>query len=379
MESKVGRPHICFVAPSAFPLLAGDHDAKIMGGAELQQVIVARGLAARGYRVSMICLNFGQGDEIEIDGIRVYRAYRPNEGLPVLRFLWPRLTRMWGCLERIDADIYYQRTAGMLTGVVASFCRRRRKKSIFAAAGDPMIRFSRDHRIYEYGLRHVDQIVVQTAAQARHFRNKHGRESVLVPNCCQPLGEQWAGPNGRLILWVSTIRRLKRPGLFLDLARALPEHGFRMVGGPGDGERRLFDTVKASAEKLPNVEFMGFVPYEQIDRHFDAAAVFVNTSETEGYPNTFLQSWVRGIPTVSFIDCEARADGVDVNRVVHSPAELAATVARLMNDDSFRLSQGRLCREYAERVHSPGRILDLYERIFDKLLDAERRGRTPDV
>src|SRR5687768_7776605 len=116
--------HICFIAPHAFPLLSGDEGIQLIGGAELQMVIVARLLAARGHRVSMICLDFGQEDEIELDGVKVFRAYKPEEGIPILRFLWPRLTSVWQCLKRANADIYYQQTADMLTGVMAAFCKR---------------------------------------------------------------------------------------------------------------------------------------------------------------------------------------------------------------------------------------------------------------
>ena len=128
---------MCFVAPNAYPLLAGDETFQLIGGAELQQVIIARKLAARGLRVSMICLNFGQADEIEIDGIKVFRAYKRDAGVPIIRFVWPRLTSIWKCMKRVDADIYYQRTAGMLTGVVAAFCKMHGKRSVFAAAGNP--------------------------------------------------------------------------------------------------------------------------------------------------------------------------------------------------------------------------------------------------
>src|SRR5690606_9813420 len=133
----VSPPHVCFVAPSAFPLLARDPAIEVIGGAELQQVIVARGLAQRGYPVSMICLDFGQPDRVRIDGVQVLRAFRPNAGLPVIRFIWPRMTSIWNCLKQANAAIYYQRAAGVLTGIVAEYCRRSGRKSVFAAAGNP--------------------------------------------------------------------------------------------------------------------------------------------------------------------------------------------------------------------------------------------------
>ena len=48
------RPHICFVAPLAWPVLAHAADIDVIGGAEVQQAILARSLARAGYRVSMI-------------------------------------------------------------------------------------------------------------------------------------------------------------------------------------------------------------------------------------------------------------------------------------------------------------------------------------
>jgi glycosyltransferase involved in cell wall biosynthesis len=371
-------PHVCFVAPNAYPLLSGDESTEFIGGAELQQVTIAKGLARRGYKISMICLDFGQADHVQIDGVRVLRAFRRDAGVPVLRFVHPRLTSLWACMKRADADVYYQRTAGMLTGVVAAFCKWHDKKSLFAAAGNPdleprtrRIRFARDRWVYEYGLRNVDRILVQNDEQACLCSQNFGRNATLVPNCYTIRSSQ-RGTNGRDILWVSTIKPLKRPELFLDLAEALPQYRFRMIGGPGRGQQGLFDAIAERAKKIPNLEFHGFVPFSQVENHFDDALLLVNTSESEGFPNTFLQAWARGIPTISFVDGGARYNDEPVGIIVDSIPTMLAAVAGLVGDETARSTRSARSLEYVSRTHSTERVLDLYEDIFRDLMASSK-------
>src|SRR5947208_1147761 len=184
------RPHLCFVAPHIWPVFSRDPQLKVVGGAEVQQSILARLLAREGYRVSIVTFDYGQPRRIELDGVTVHKTCRPGEGVPVLRFLHPRLTTLWRALKEVDADAYYQRSASMLTGVIAEFCRRYGKRSIYAGAsdldfipGNPQIRFARDRWLYEHGLRTVDRIVAQNRTQFDTCRAHYGREALLIPSC----------------------------------------------------------------------------------------------------------------------------------------------------------------------------------------------------
>src|SRR5688572_26812359 len=371
-------PHICFVAPNAFPVVTGDESSQLIGGAEVQQTTVARGLVARGYKVSMICMDFGQDAVVDFDGIRILRAFRIDAGIPVVRFVWPRMTSLWSCMRLANADVYYQRGAGMLTGLVAAYCKRYGKRSIFSASGTPdferntpRIRYRRDRWLYEYGLRHVDRLLAQNPEQVHLCLRNFSRPCALVPNCYEAPRSSRA-VTGRDILWVGTIRKLKRPELFLDLAAALPQYQFTMVGGSAGLDRGLYSRVKARAEATSNVKFVGFVPYSQIDEHFDRAALLINTLQSEGFPNTFLQAWSRGVVTVASVDCGARLDGVPVGRVVSSREQFIEVLEDLMSNNLRRQQEGMRCKEYFEHNHTPGRVLDMYEEIIGELITRER-------
>ena len=189
-----GKPHVCFVAPEAWPILSRSTQIPVVGGAEVQQTFIARALVQRGYKVSMICHDYGQREREVVDGITVLRAHAPGEGFPVVRFVHPRITGMWRALKRAGADVYYQRTSDVLTTIVALFCKIHGKRSIYAAAsdmdfvpGEEEIALGRDKLIYRFGLRRMDRIVVQNPVQQRECKRVYGRDSTLIPSCHVPL------------------------------------------------------------------------------------------------------------------------------------------------------------------------------------------------
>ena len=370
--------HVCFVAPAAWPILSQDRASTFTGGAEVQQCLIARTLVRRGYRVSMICADHGQPETVEIDGITVVRCPRSGQGgVPGLRFFHPWLSGLWTALSRVDADVYYQRTASVLTGIVAAFARIKGRRFVFAAACDFDLARNetwrlfqrragwRDRHVFQIGVRLADTVVVQHQGQAADCERWYGRPAVKVPSCYEASPERGAAADG-VVLWVSTIRPIKRPELFVELARRLPAHRFRMVGGPGPepGARELFERVKREASTLPNLEFVGFVPHAEVEPQFDKARVLVNTSEREGFPNTFLQAWSRGIPTVGFCDTGSTADGHIVGSVETSLDAMSARVRALMTDDAAWLDAGRHARRYVEQAHSVDAALSAYEHIF---------------
>lgn len=372
LEAARARPHVCFVAPTTWPVLSRDPSIRVIGGAEVQQSMLAPGLVRRGFRVSMICLDYGQPDRAVVDGVTVYRIHRPDAGLPVMRFVHPRLTSMWNALRRIDADIYYQRTAAIDTALVAHFCRRHGRRSIYAGAsdvdfvpGEEEIRFSRDRRIFRWGVRRVDDVVLQNEAQRATLARNYGRDGVLIPSCFEPPPGARADRSG-YVLWAATMRPSKRPEMLLEIARRLPRHRFVLIGGPDEGRRaeEYMRSVAEAAARLPNVEVKGFIPFAEADRWFNGARLLVNTSLYEGFPNTFLQAWSRGVPTVAFVDTGSLHEGAPVYDVARDVSDMSARIERLMRDDILWHEASRRAAEHFRDRHSIDAVLDRYERVL---------------
>jgi len=369
------KAHICFVAPYAWPVLSRDPNIKVVGGAEVQQCILARLLAAAGHRVSMVTYDYGQPSPTLIDGVTVYKSFKPGDGVPVLRFLHPRLTAMWRVLREVDADVYYQRSAAMWTAVVAEFARLRGKRSIYAGASDAdfdlgheQISYARDRWLFRRGVARVDRVVVQNPEQMKRLREHHGRDGLLIPSCyVPPAHARRATTDNDLVLWVGTMHDHKRPEILLDIAERLPQREFVLIGGPSVGGERFkpgyFESIRERAAKLPNVRFMGFLPLAQVEPWFDRARLLVNTSIYEGMPNTFMQAWARGVPTVATVDV-----GAAVNTVFKDAEEGAAKVEALFTDADLwqRASDDSLA--YFERNHSSSEVLSRYSRLIEELV-----------
>jgi len=372
---------ICLVGLDNLSVLAPEHKHGAVGGEPVQQTLLARALARRGYDVSMVVADHGQADGAAWDGVRAWKAYRRDAGIPVFRFLHPRWTGVWSALARADADLYYTSCAGMQAGLVALFCRRHGRRFVFRTASDPdcdrrrvhaLVPYARDRWLYEYGLRHADAILVQSASQAGALAASYG----LAGRVAGMLVEQPRALPERTIdvLWVGNLRPEKRPDRLVELAASVPELNFHMVGGALSGTRDLYRDIERRLKALPNAVFHGALPYQDANALYDAARLLVNTSDFEGFPNTYLQSWVRGVPVATLIDPDGIIEREGLGAVLRSPDEFPAAVRRLLDDKAAWQAANWRCRAYMEREYGEDKVLVPYLSTFESLAQPARAG-----
>nr|PZN61587.1 MAG: hypothetical protein DIU62_13230 [Pseudomonadota bacterium] len=383
-------PHVCFVGLGNLPVLApefGNHGA---GGEELQHTLLARALARRGYRVSMIVGDYGQPDGASWDGVTTHIAYDPAAGLPGLRFVHPRWIGLWSAARRADADIYYVSCAGMQVGELALFARRHGRRVVFRVAHDDDcvphrlvarldaggLRFWLHTSLYRYGLAHADAVLVQSSRQHRLLKEHFGREATIATMLVEPPRRvpDFAARDID-VLWVNNIRAFKRADLAVDLAGMLDGLRMHMIGGAQPRFESLYADIERRAAALPHLTFHGPVPYHQVNGFYERARVFVNTSDSEGFPNSYLQAWARGVPVVAFFDPDGVIAREGLGRAVRGLAEMQQAVRELAGNPAAWQAASQRCRAFMAREYGEDRILAPYMSAFDEV--APRAARAP--
>ena len=380
--TRSSPPSVCFVGLGNLPMLTREFATRRAGGAELQQTLLAKALARRGWPVSMIVADYGQPDGAAWDGVRTIKAYRPDEGIPVVRFLYPRWTKLHSAMARADAQIYYTSCAGAHLAQVVLFAKPRGRRVIFRIAsnsdcdpGESLVQYWRDKVLYRYGLARADVVLAQTAHQQRALSENFAKAARIAPALIERAG-RCRGFDERDIdaLWVGNIRSVKRPDLLLEVARKLPDIRFHMVGGPMPGADRLFEATRLEAARLPNVRFHGAVPHHDVHALYERTRMLVSTSEVEGFPNTYLQAWSHGAPVAGFLDPDGLLQAHGMGRAVRTVEELCAAVATLSRDGAQWQQASARARDYMERRCDEEKALGPYIAALTGM-----RGASPDM
>jgi glycosyltransferase involved in cell wall biosynthesis len=368
--SSVEKTRLCIVNPFQFG-----------GGAEYQINCLVDALAPRkAYEIHYLAHH--TDERARSDG--AYRTVRigKSDRMSPLGYLAdaPALFR---ALKSINPHVIYQRVACAYTGISAFYVGKSAARMIWHVAHDSDVtqgglgygrnplRRAIERRTVEYGIRHTSYIVAQKEHQAKLLAHHYGRKAdAVIPNFHpQPVETiDKAGP--LTVVWIANFKRWKQPEVFVRLARALSEIAgarFVMVGAPVSGDREWGDALMSSIVSTPNLEYVGLKTQEEVNAILARAHVFVNTSLEEGFPNTYIQAWMRRVPVVSL---NVNPDDVFNREAVGafangSEAELVKAVRALLTDDKLRERQAARAGEYAMSKHSvqnAGRLIELIDR-----------------
>jgi len=372
----IKKPNICFVAHYAFGAFMGGKNGFI-GGIERQMSFMAKWLAKRGYKVSMITCDEGQQDGLEIDGVKVYKMCRKEAGIKGLRFFWPKWTSLNAAMKRANADIYYQNCGEYVTGQVALWCRRYGRKFVYSVANDvdcdknlPEMHTLRERILYKYGLKHTDKIIVQTKKQQNMLLTHFGLNSVIIPMPCPKPSEDNDDDLQRRIgsarvLWISRICEQKRPDRLLELAKACPDVHFDFVGPVEDS--KYASNICEQVKTIPNITYHGPAKREKVTEFYKNAKIMCCTSDFEGFPNTFLEAWSYGLPIVSTFDPDNLISKRNMGTIAQDIKGLASGIRTLLDNSKLWQKSSEAARKYYIENHTIAAVMPKFEKIFNEI------------
>ncbi len=363
---------VCIISHFAYGAMTGGASGHV-GGVERQTTMLAKWLARRDHEVTLLTWDEGQASELEIDGVLVMKICRRGDGLPGLRFVYPRWTSLMRAMRRANADVYYQNCGDYVTGQVALWCRLRRRPFVYAVASEPdcdprlpKLPSLRERLLYRYGLTHADRVIVQTHRQRSMLRDSFRLGAHVIPMPCPgpvdlpPIDRPTGQPR---VVWIGRFSHVKRLEVMLDVAAEAPEINFEVAGTPeakDDYSRGLFERVAT----LPNVTLRGAIGRHQMSDFYRGAVALLCTSEYEGFPNTFLEAWSLGVPVVSTVEPDALLSAGRLGLVGRSPKELAAALRRLAADGELWTGTSTRCLAYYRDNHTVERSMPQFERML---------------
>jgi len=378
---------VCFFSPTAYAYFRPDASTWA-GGAEMQQVLVARRMLEKGIEVSFIVGDHGQAEVETAGGVTLIRSFRPFAGNRKLRFL-PDMLSIRRAMRIADADVYNQRSTSFFTGQMAWFAARLGRAFTFSVGIDynvypdcqgllprPLA------ALYRWGIRRADAVIAQTVAQQALMATNFGRDIELirngVPFPSEPEQAPPAAPEDPpVFLWVGRSRWTKRPELLVELARRIPQARFVFIcsrAADDDYHRSVIDAVRAT----PNVRHIEFVPPDEIDAYYRRAFALINTSSMEGFPNTYLHAWAHGAPVLTIeIDPDGAISRYGLGLVGGTLEGLAAAVRSLLGDRDLRARLSRNAATYVRVHHDIADRGDDYSRLFERIVARRRANARP--
>lgn len=369
-------------------LVTGTYPTRQMGGAEYQTALLAHGLARRGHSIGFLATNAGVHNHIQVDGITLWELPGRNK---VGRYAHQQAIA--ATVAAFSPDLCYIRVFPEIADCV-TICRRAGVAVVTVSCGpgetSPLLlgqhpKQTLAHLLagetWDYftsflAIRQADVHVCNSRAYSETMRCWYPQQMIKTIYNGSPLpppGEirhrQQTATTGQVI-WVNNFKRAKRPELYLKLAEALPLYRFVMIGARYG---RYGEQLQRMIEQGPkNLHYLGALPIEEVNQQIGQSDLLVYTTGpgNEGFGNSYIQAWLRGVPTVSTFELDGLLERKRIGRFAQDFAELVAHVRHLMNNHEDRIALGKRARLYAIRHHRVEVMVRKYERLFTKIMQA---------
>ena len=368
---------VAFFTLNAYDMLTGGFSGNSVGGAQLQQILIGKELANRGHDVYFVEHDDRNKTERMVDKIQIITKPLPSGSEIQRAHTAVRGTRQ--ILNDIDPDICYRRSLDFEILPLCYYSTLGDVRFIYGISHDDEL--SNTPRKFSTGIKstvayiwlnkkclsYADAVIAQNSTQQHMATTELSTSIYQIPNCYpinknKPIEWEYESP---VVFWAARIESWKQPNMVTEIAEELPGMEFVMAGGPGN--EQLYSILEKREAEVDNLHVLGHVPFAEIDRYFAAADIFLNTSEEEGFPNTFLQAWANQTPVVSLqVDPNGILTNENIGKVADNSFDTLQTqIEKLVTNYEQYDKIANKSRSYIQKNHAIEEVTDQYERVFE--------------
>lgn len=268
-------------------------------------------------------------------------------------------------LKDINPDVIYQNVGTSYAGIACYYAKKYNKKMILHLSNDVLIQsiekitnfkgilFQIEKKFYEYAIYRSSSIIAQTHCQKSIINNNYKKDVDAVVYNFHPYPEEKLNKCSPIkVVWVANFKPAKQPDIFIKLAEDLNEKNiyirYIMIGRESfdiDWQAHLDERIERNIQ----LNYIGEQTNEAINSILADSHIFVSTSLYEGFANTFIQAWLRGLPVISL---HANPDNLLCDNKIgfHCNGSydlLLHNVKLLITNSQLREDMGDAARKYA--------------------------------
>ncbi|WP_313811134.1 glycosyltransferase [Glutamicibacter sp.] len=344
-----------------------------VGGAERVIATLADRLHSRGYQIVITMLKGEESEYPLADGIIVHSARLEAGARNFPRAL--RFYRRIVALERPDVVISFSTKSNLLS-LLSKRVFKTRVPLIVSERSDPHTRDNKMQRACNFFYRFADSVVCQGKKVASYYEHHlNGTQVLIVSN---PLNEESTGAvtgteRDPVIVSVGRLSREKNHKLGIEVFSKLQveRSDLRMrIYGAGPLQKELESQI-AEMGLIGRVTLEGVVPNVLCSN--ENAAIFLFTSNHEGFPNALLEAAATGIPSVTTDFSPGTAheiikDGVNGFIVPAGDGDALITACRKALDGEIDQNDLEVASRRIREVHDVEQIADSWIRAVDDVL-----------
>ena len=376
-------------------LITETYPMDLIGGAEIQTLILARGLIECGHDVTFLAADADIESQSHINNLDVIKIPGTNKVGPVRHKQY-----LEKAILESHPDICYVRSFRELMWAV-SLCKNNgipvvpvccsaghvlpfvpsgsglSSRELIVSKIKGMIRGDMFWHFLNFrSMRLSDACVCNSKSLQEGLKHWYPDKPIrVIYNGHQiPSDEDVHKNYSQRVIWVNNIKQIKRPEMYIKLANCLPDIEFVMIGRIGEG--RYGNHIRSLIQHGPNnLRYLGALPFDKVNTEISMSDILVYTSTTvEGFGNSLIQAWMRGVPTISLnYDPDGIIERESIGRCSSNFSQLVKDIRELIDNPLILRDMGQRARRYAKINHDSKHMISQYDMLFRELYNQKSK------